>query len=456
MNLFKDKANSFLNSYYYPLLVFSFALISHTFSVEILGIVVLALSASIGFIVCDDLKFLISPLIFFIFMFSQKSVESGTFYTTAYIVAIIIFSIFVLALLIVHFVLHKKQVDFKAPIKSQLFVGILCLCASFLLNGFFNFDEYNSGNIAFAFALIVSLALIFFLFTTSLKPNEDLRNYLFFVLYLVSILLILQFYFSFIHQFEFSNGSLNKESILFGWGMWNNMGGMLTFLLPVHFYFATTVKKYGWIFYLSGAVTYLTIALSLSRSSLLVSTVLIIACAIISCLYGENKKTNRIITVAIAVVGIVGIIVLWDKISAVLSDYLSRGLDDNGRFEIYKKGIDNFCENPIFGGGFFSVDAQEHQFVLFMPDRYHNTIIQMLGACGIIGFLAYSLHRVQTLMLLWKKRSLFTAFCSLCLAGLLLTSLLDNHFFNIYPCFTYVLILTVVEKCENDYINQNR
>ena len=33
-----------------------------------------------------------------------------------------------------------------------------------------------------------------------------------------------------------------------GWGMWNNIGGMLAMLLPIHFYFAATIKKYGILF----------------------------------------------------------------------------------------------------------------------------------------------------------------------------------------------------------------
>lgn len=451
MERFKNNSNKFLNSYYFPILVFLVALISHTFSIELFGCITLIVSACIGLLVCNDLKFLISPLIMFTFMFSEKSVSSGTFYSTGYIVAMIVLIVFFLGLLVAHFVIYKDSVDIGSFVKSKLFLGLLCLCIAFFLNGLFNFDQYVIGNIIFALAMLVCYGLIFFLLSSNLTPNKELKNYLFFILFLTSLLVILQFYISFIHQFRFENGALVKESILVGWGIWNNIGGELAFLLPIHFYFASTVKKYGWIFYLSGVFSYLTIALSLSRSSLLVSTAIIIACAIISCFAGENKKINRIFTGAIAIIGIIGIIALWDKLSSVLGDYLSRGMDDNGRFEIYKKGLLNFCDNPIFGGGFFSADAQDHQFVAFMPDRYHNTIIQMMGTCGIVGLLAYLYHRFETVKLMLRKRSLYTLFCALCLIAFLGTSLLDNHFFNIHPSFVYISILVVIEKCENDY-----
>ncbi len=445
MELFKSKAKSFLNGYYYPLIIFATALVAHTFSLELFGAAIFFITATLGFIFCEDLKFLISPLIMFILMFSQKSIGSGIFYTKPYLIAMACCAIYLIALFVTHFVIYKKQLDFKGLLKSKLFWGYALICIAFLLNGFFNLDEYSFGNIIFALALIGSFGAIFFIFHINLNAN-NLKKYLFFVLYLVSILITLELFFSFFNQIKIENGEIVKESILLGWGMWNNVGGMLSFLLPIHFYYASTIKKYGYLFYGSGIVSYLAIVLTLSRSSLLVSTCIIVVCAIIGCFYGDNKKINRIITASVAIIGCLGIIILWDKISDILGDYINRGFDDNGRFEIYKKGLKNFLSNPIFGGGFCSVDAQEHQFISFLPDRYHNTIIQLLGACGIVGLLAYLFHRFQTIRLLWQKRSLHTVFSFLCILSLLLTSMLDNHFFNLYPGIIYTIILVVVEK----------
>ena len=446
MKIFRDKTNSFLNSYYYPILVFIAVLISHTFSLELLGLIVISISAALGFIVCDNVRFLIAPLTMFTLNFSEKTISNGTYITRPYLVAIIIYSVFLLSVIVAHFIIHKKQVDFCGLVSSKLFLGFVAICSAFLLNGLFNFNEYVYGNIIYSIALVVSFGLIFLLFRTNYKSNSNNKNYMLYVLYLVSILATLQFFLGFISQIKFNNGEIVKESVVFGWGMWNNMGGLLTMLLPIHFYFASTVKKYGILFYISGGISYLAIILSLSRSSLLVSTFIIIVSALISCFCGENKKTNRIITGAIAIVGIVGIIVLWDKISNILGDYLSRGLDDNGRFDIYKRGLENFLKHPVFGGGFHSAVAQDYQFVSFLPDRYHNTIIQIMATCGIVGILAYLYHRYETIILFWKKRSLFSAFCGLCILGLLLTSLLDNHMFNIYPTFIYSIILAVIDS----------
>ena len=454
MSKFKSYAKWFLDSYYYPLLVFITALLTHTFSIEPFGIAVLALSAGLGFLLCEDLRFFISPLIMFILMFSQESVASGIFYKTPYLIAIVCFAIYLFALFIAYIVINRKKLDLSIIKKSKLFLSTAILCGAFLLNGFFNFDEYVFGNVVFALVMVISLGAIFFLFRISIKKDASTKNYLMYVLYLISMLVTLQLFISFAGQIRFVDGGIEKESILLGWGMWNNVGGMLSLLLPVHFYFATTSKRFGYLFYGTGLLSYLAIVLSLSRSSLLVSTFIIVVCALVSCFAGENKKVNRIITAGIAFVGVLGIIVLWDKISGILSDYLSRGFDDNGRFDIYKRGWYNFLDNPVFGGGFHSVVAQEHEFIPFLPDRCHNTVIQLLSTCGIVGLLAYAFHRFQTITLFIKKRSIFTLFCALCVASLLFTSLLDNHLFNIYPGFVYSIILAVVDKCEDDYIKQ--
>ncbi|MBQ8145663.1 MAG: O-antigen ligase family protein [Clostridia bacterium] len=450
MELFKNKANAFLNGCFYPLLIFFVTLISHTFSLELFGVTIIFITVSLGLIICDNLKFLISPLIMFILTFSQKSIEDGRFFQKPYLIAMICFAIYFIALFIVHFIIHKKSVNIKSFTKSKLFLGYVLLCGSFLLNGILNFNEYDVRNLTFALILILSIGVVFFIFSINLCNDDNIKNYLFYTLYLVSVLITFQLFLAFVSQIQIENGEIIKESIMLGWGMWNNVGGMLAMLLPIHFYFASTVKKFGIIFYLSGMVSFLAIVLTLSRSSLLVSCLIIVISAIACCFYGNNKKICRIVTAIVFVIGVLGIIVFWNKISSILGDYIARGFDDNGRFDIYKRGFENFLQNPIFGGGFYSVDAQDHTFAFFLPDRYHNTIIQMMGACGIVGLLAYIFHRYQVIKMLWCKRSLYTFFACLCISALLLTSMLDNHFFNFYPTFVYSILLSVINNTKNE------
>lgn len=267
-----------------------------------------------------------------------------------------------------------------------------------------------------------------------------------YVLYLISILVTLEFFLSFIYQIQFNNGQIVKETIKLGWGMWNNIGGILAFLLPVHFYFATTIKKVGPVFYFSGIVSFIAIILTLSRSSLICACFTIVICVIISCFTGKNKLINMVITIVIAISSVLVTLILLKNFSLVLADYFERGLDDNGRFKMYWHGLQNFLNNPICGGGFYSSYATEYTFIEFLPYRYHNTFIQMIATTGILGLSAYVFHRYQTLRLVLSKKHISTVFIALSIGTMLCGSLLDNHFFNIYPAFIYSIMLMVLEN----------
>lgn len=446
MSDIKNKIVSFLEGKYYPALLLVVTLIAHTFSIELFAVAVFFLTAGFGLILCKDLKFFISPFLMFIFIFSEKSVASGMYYETPYLIAMVCCAVLLIGLFVAHFIIHKEHVSFKSFLKSKLFWGYALLSASFLLNGALNFDEYTLGNIVYALILIASITLIFVIFYANLSVDRTVKEHTLYVLYLLSWLVTLEMLIFLFTDAVYVNGSIVKEYIKLGWGLWNNIGGMLILLLPIHFYYACTKKRFSYLYYLGALIPFLAIVMTLSRSSLLVGAFMMAVCALICCFKGQNKRSNLIITGALLLAAIVGVIVLWDKISTVLLDYLNRGLDDNGRFEMYLHGLENYSKNPLFGGGFYSSYELETQFIIFLPFRYHNTIIQMMGTCGIVGLASYLWHRYETFKLFSEKRSLVNLFIGLCIISMLLGSLLDNHIFNIYPAFVYSLLLVVVEK----------
>lgn len=437
---------NFFNGKIYPIVLAVSILVSHSFSIEELGIFVVLSTVFLGLLVSDDLKFFISPLTYSLFMFSEKSVASGKYYEKPYLIAMVLGALVLISFFIAHFIIYRKNINFKDFTKSKLLLGFSLLSVAALLNGCLNFEQYHIGNLLYALAFMFSLFGIFLLFTVNLKGTPNLTNYLIYVLFIMSMLVTLELFIAFTNQIQIVNGEIVKESVKVGWGMWNNIGGVLTLLLPIHFFYASNVKKFGPIFFITGLISYGAIVLTLSRSSLLASSFIIFISLIISCFFGKNKLINRIFAGVLFTLGIIAFIALWGKISNILGDYLSRGLDDNGRFEMYIHGLKNFLAHPIFGGGFNSSYATEHQFIIFLPYRYHNTVIQMMATCGFVGISSYLFHRYQTVRLFIAQRSLKNVFLALSIVGLLLTSLLDNHFFNIYPAFIYTIILVVVEK----------
>lgn len=442
-----EKLRWFFDSKFYPPVLIIAGLISHTFSVEIFGIIVVLSTTAIALFVCDNFKFLITPVVISPIMFSEKSVATGKYYDKPYITAMIC-GVIVLAIFIVaHFIIYKKHFDLKAFTKSKLLGGMVFLACAVLFNGCFSINSYHISNFTYALLFNLGIIGIFFIFATNLKKDKNLIKYVIYVFYLISIMITLEMFIAFTNQIQIVDGQIVKETIKVGWGMWNNIGGYLAFLLPLHFYYAATIKKFGWAFYLTGLASYFAIALTLSRSSLLAATASIIIATLITCFKGENKKLCRIFTIAIAVIGIIGIAVLWSKVSTLFSRILSQGLDDNGRFKIYEHGLLNYLTSPIFGGGFSSSTFEtDFQFNIFLPPRYHNTFVQILATCGSVGIVAYLCHRYQTIKLFLSSRRLSTAFAALALGTLLSASMFDNHIFNIYPTMAYTLFLVGIER----------
>ena len=117
------------------------------------------------------------------------------------------------------------------------------------------------------------------------------------------------------------------------------------------------------------------------------------------------------------------------------------------RGEIYNYGINQFLENPIFGVGYFKLDIFESPYLStgIVPSRYHNTFVQLLASTGSIGLLAYLYHRFVTLKVTLKGFNTEKAFIFISILGLLLTSLLDCHLFNLGPTMEYSTLLLLLE-----------
>jgi O-antigen ligase len=259
------------------------------------------------------------------------------------------------------------------------------------------------------------------------------------------------------------NDTFNRGMIFTGWGCCNNIGAMISMSIPFAFYFVSR-KKHPGIFLSIALFLFIAVVLSTSRGSLVGALYAFIACYIFAISHAPNKKEVRV--ASIILLGIIVIIALLpdkthiEKFNQILTiAYVEDGslvIRDSGRLDIYKAGLKIFWDNPILGEGFFSsypglfTLAQTEEFTSFFPPRWHNTIIQMLASCGIVGFLAYAYHRFDTIRIYIKNRTITNTYIFHFIITLLLMSLLDCHFFNVGPVFLYSVALAVMEFGQED------
>ncbi len=443
----------FLNGWAYPFIYALFVLVSSLLGLEIIVYFVTVLIVVLVCFFLQDSRPIIPPAVLIIYSTSwkhtpQPPVNSDFYFSGPVLILIGILSFITLSAFIYRMCAAKPEKNFfKTP--TRLKSGLLMLAAAFLFNGVFS-STYDILDLSFGALIAASfLALFVFFYNTT---NWDKKTGMYFAVSvaLAAMIICIQILYALLFRDVWnSDGSINKDWMIAGWGMSNNFGGMLAMFLPVFFYLAYK-WKHGWFFYLLSFFAAGCIAFTLSRTSLLTAAVIILVGAVsLSVIKNPQRKIIRMINFLIVGGMVVFSFVFREKIFSVFSTIFERGFDDSNRFAIWAYGIEEFIKAPFFGAGFYIKFYEDFGFDIanwFFPDMYHNILVQILASCGIIGMLAYLFHLAQVLNLFLAKptaeRVLYFAII-LSISG---ASLLDNHIFHVFPALIYSISLVLWEK----------
>ncbi len=432
----------------YPFVVGGMVLVSHVFKIEYyLNFVNIALCI-LALLVCESLRPLIVVLCTYVFQVSVHSMsispDSPSYYFGGVkLVTMVILFVLVAAALVFFF--YKNKLITKAymrtlPMKS----AALLLSSAFLLNGVFS-SSWVVSDLFFGLIQVLCFFVIFYIFLLGLRKEkrEELASYFAYVSAVIALVLIGEVIYLYLsNDALIVDGSVVKEQIQFGWGIWNTAGQQLVMTIPMLFY-GVMKNKYPWFYFAVAAMTVFAAVMTLSRNALIFSVLAYGACSIIACFFGKRQRPFRIIIpIGIAVL-VIGGIVFKDKIFEILADYVSRGLSDNGRFELWGQGIDAFFSAPIFGKGFYGVYPGHPPAEGFFVWMAHNTVVELMGAMGAIGFAAYAYYRFETVKQFIKQPSLSKTMLGISLLTVLLGSLLDNFIFYSLPMLYYSVALAI-------------
>ncbi len=451
-----DAVRAFYNSRWYALLVTALIFVGYATGTEVVCFLIMTATLLGACFVAYDFRFAIMPFLCTVFFVTVEHTPGApthsSFYGTAPILPILIVAFGAILVGFIVFAIRNRARANAFP-KKGVFLSLVILCAALCLNGIFN-SAYTVQNLAFAASFPLALLCTFLLFSLFVDFKNGATDHFMFCLVLAGMLIVLQFLYVFactdVIRFD-ENGDILKWSIVLGWAVHNSFAGLLSMLIPACFYFAAT-HRFGWLFYGLGLIELLVVVASQSRAATLVGAAIVLLCMVTVCFFGKNKRVNRFITLGLAAVGILGVIFLWDKISGIFANFLANGFDDNGRYEIWKTGIDQFLAHPIFGAGFYDSGITAEEILEWnlqvYPNLYHNTVIQMLGAAGIVGLGAYLWHRFCTVRLILVRPNLAKTMLAFGVLALLLFGMLDVLFFITYPLLYYALILVFMERGE--------
>ena len=111
-------------------------------------------------------------------------------------------------------------------------------------------------------------------------------------------------------------------------------------------------------------------------------------------------------------------------------------------------GYNPWQPERLFGAGFFGLELGEA-----VSNFAHNTILQMLGACGLFGIVAYLLYRIETVFLYFKRPSLFKTMLGIGALTIVVASLLDIFLFSFFSMIYHSALLAltcVINRVEDD------
>ena len=344
--------------------------------------------------------------------------------------------------------------------KRTLLWGMLALGVAYLLSGI-GYEQYWEkafGNFLFAFIQFASIFLLYFILSASTKWDQFNIDYFAWMGLIVGFVVSAEVIYLYLTNNVIVDGSINRGMIFTGWGCCNNIGAMISLSIPFAFYFVSR-KKHASIFLCIAIFLLGMVVLTTSRGSLMGALYAFGACFIYANLRAYNKKQVRIASLILICVVAAFVLIFYNMLIAKFQQlltiaYIENGslvIRDSGRLDIYKSGLKAFLEYPIFGETFFPTEfpvltyIQTETFRSFFPPRWHNTIVQILASCGIVGMLAYAYHRFDTIRLYIKKRTLANTHIFHFIITLLIMSLLDCHFFNVGPVFFYSIALAVME-----------
>ena len=453
-NIFIQKINKFLSSYFSIFFIAFLFLLSNVFSIEFIVYYIIMFYTIYVTLFYKDLSPIIPIAAMGYMSVSKKNnpfgyVEQPIFMEQSYkiqlLVILVIMLLFLFTRLIFNLIRTKEKFTFP-----RLSLGFLVFCFASMIGGAFS-GLYEFKSSIYGLVVTVSLCIAYFLFYFTVDFKNLKTNYFYVLLTSAGVMLSLQIlntlYLAGLFNFDVP---LNRSDLYTGWGVNNNVGCMVLMCLPGPFALAIK-KKNGWLFNLIGHFNMLFLILNQSRNIILLGILFYLFINIVIFIYTKGKeKIGNIITTSVCIfIAIITVFIFKKEVANIFASLIKIGMNDSGRIEMYKTNLISSLDTFVFGKGFYNVPPYQWgdiEKITFIPPRYHNTYVQLICSTGIVGLLAYFYHRFETLRLVFKKLTLNKVFVALSFLALPLSSILDCHFFNIGPGFLYGIALLFLEK----------
>lgn len=449
-----------LNSKFFPFFTAALLLISNYLGLDIFAIYYVCIAGILIMLLLNDVTPVISLFLMINVIISEKNspsprMDGGSEYyynPVIYVQIGVLIGLWVLSMMY-RVIIMSKDKKFKP---TYVFYGLCGLAAAFLLNGLFG-GNYDPRNLAYGAMMAFFFLFLFVVMKDNIKISEENYIKIAYDFFALSVLLLIELAVTYLTRNVLSGGVFARDQIVYGWGVCLQMGALLLFCIPAILYLAKKYE-YGYLFTAYSLVILLGIVLSTAKQAILGAIIIYPLCLIPLFRSGKNRLLHLFVLCAAALIVVIVVASIWDKLWNMFSDLFSSFFNDDGslngsgRMTIWRMAIEDFKHGPAFGAGFF--DNRSGMYDLdfmkvsgmqgIIPFFYQNTILQFLGSCGIFGLIAYLIHRAQTIVCFFSNVTEDRCFIGTILLAIIGLSLVDCHLFSLLPTMVYTSLTAIL------------
>jgi hypothetical protein len=209
--------------------------------------------------------------------------------------------------------------------------------------GIEEYADFFAKNLVFAFIQFAAVFVMYFIFTGAVKWERAPKDYLAWTGMCVGFVVLVQLLENYLSGRIFIGTGLtiDREMIATGWGMHNNIGGMMAMMLPFAFYLART-RKHGWIFNLLGSLLLGGVIASCSRTSMVVAVLCYCVCAVVLLRCKRSRVQNLIVYLVAGATALVFGILFWDQLFDIFYKFIDEIFIMSSRDKLIVNGCKQF------------------------------------------------------------------------------------------------------------------
>lgn len=456
-NKFSKITNLKYFEHVYILLLALFGIVAW-YQFSLIGLVVLICLTALMLILTADTYYIIPNITYAIFMISN-GVSSSDIPVPLIVLAGVLLFILVLFTIFKGFKIKKM--------KSAL--GLLLMGIGLLIPIIWGNKYIKEENSVFYFLYIAGILyfLVYFVFINGMEKRS-----LKMISLTMSFLGVLLAFECFLHVFRSSynldfsllwagvkSGDIFSKWYYLGWGLCNEAGIMMCFSLPFTFYLLAKDDSVLLVIknILVVLITLIGVLLTTSRGSYLCAGLISIVSVVMLFINAKKKVFMRVLILSCLAAAIILFFSFHNYTfpfcEKMIDTVFDKGLDNNGREELWETSANMFINSPIiekiFGSGYASVQGDTNSAVgpQLTPIVMHSTLWQTLTCSGIFGIIALAYHffsKYHNLFMLEDKKFvvyLFMGFLAVDLYGFI-----DNTYHMYYYMIPLAITLAAIDN----------